>query len=147
MDSSDLDTSPTFEFILPDTLTSERSNITPLDSPLDVPMSDIPPIPMLKPKVFKRIPDLYFPDGNIILEAGMTHFRVSRGILAARSPVFREVLSLPQPKNEGEGEGGDGKVDGCDVVHLFGDDPHEVEWFLKAIYDSRYAIKTRLITR
>lgn len=81
---------------------------------------------------FQRAPDLYFPDGNIILEVGTTHFRVSRGILAARSPVFKEVLSLPQPNASR-----DAKVDGCDVVHLFGDDPQEVTYFLRAIYDSR----------
>ena len=64
------------------------------------------------------------------------HFRVSRGILAARSPVFREVLSLPQPKEGDEDE----KVDGCDVVHLFGDEPQDVTYFLRAIYDSRYVL-------
>jgi BTB/POZ domain len=89
-----------------------------------------------KPIIFKRVPELYFPDGNIVLEAGTTHFRISSGILAARSPVFKEVLSLPQPKEEG----GERKVDGCDVVHLFGDDPQEVTYFLRAIYDSRYVL-------
>jgi hypothetical protein len=31
-------------------------------------------------------------------------------------------------------------VDGCDVVHLFGDDPQEVTHFLRAIYDSRCVV-------
>jgi hypothetical protein len=86
---------------------------------------------------FKRAPDLYFPDGNIILEAEMTHFRVFRGVMAARSPIFKDVLSLPQPKQDG----GEGKVDGCDVVHLAGDDPEDVACFLKALFDSRSVLK------
>jgi hypothetical protein len=115
--------SPTYEFVIPNV----RERSTPNTSPPGTSLN-----PNSEP-TFTRIPELYFPDGNIILEAGMTHYRVSRGILAARSPVFNEVLSLPQPK---QGVGG-GQVDGCDVVHLFGDDPQEVTYFLRAIYDSR----------
>jgi hypothetical protein len=85
---------------------------------------------------FKRIADLYFPDGNIILEAGMTHFRVFRSVMAARSPVFKDVLSLPQPKQDS----GEGKVDGCDIVRLSGDDPEDVACFLRAIFDSRWLL-------
>jgi BTB/POZ domain len=121
--------SPTYEFVIRNVGGSYSPN-TPLLGPVVHPTTGS--IVNNKP-TFKRVQELYFPDGNIILEAGTTHFRVSRGILAARSPVFKEVLSLPQPK-----EGGvDGKVDGCDVVHLFGDDPQEVTYFLRAIYDSR----------
>ena len=84
---------------------------------------------------FKRIPDLYFTDGNIILEAGTTHFRVYSSVLAARSPVFMDVLSLP--KSNEDGEEVNGQVDGCSVIHLAGDDPDEVASFLRAIFDSR----------
>lgn len=122
--------SPTYEFVIPNT----RDLCSP-DASLPSPVAYAVAGSMGNDKpIFKRVPELYFPDGNIILEAGTTHFRVSRGILAARSPVFKEVLSLPQPKERGE----DGKVDGCDVVHLFGDDPQEVTYFLKAIYDSSF---------
>lgn len=74
-------------------------------------------------------PDPWFEDGNLILEAGETRFRISRGVLAARSPVFQEMLLFPQPP-------GEELVDGCPVVRLH-DSPEDVGYFLKAIYDSR----------
>jgi hypothetical protein len=63
----------------------------------------------------------------------MTYFRVFRSVMAARSPIFKDLLSLPQPMYEE-------KVDGCDVVHLLGDDPEDVAVFLKAIFDSRLVV-------
>jgi hypothetical protein len=100
----------------------------------------LPALPHDSAPRFERIPDLYFPDGNIILEVEATHFRVSSSILAARSTVFKDLLSLPQP-----GQGGgqvERKVDGCDVIHLTGDDPAEVAYFLRAIFDSRLVLYT-----
>lgn len=71
----------------------------------------------------------WFEDGNLILEAGETRFRISRGVLASQSPVFREMLVFPQPA-------GEELVDGCPIVRLY-DSPEDVRYFLKAIYDSR----------
>ena len=123
--------SPTYEFVLPNANDPYPPNASVFGPTFPPRTSSV----LNDKPTFKRMSDLYFPDGNVILEAGTTHFRVSRGILAARSPVFKEVLSLPQPKDGGQGS--EEKVDGCDVVHLFGDDPQEVTYFLRAIYDSR----------
>ncbi|KAJ7857819.1 hypothetical protein B0H14DRAFT_2578181 [Mycena olivaceomarginata] len=43
-----------------------------------------------------RVPELWFEDDNLILHAENTVFRVSKGVLAARSSVFRDMLSFPQ---------------------------------------------------
>ncbi|KAJ7611820.1 hypothetical protein FB45DRAFT_1037458 [Roridomyces roridus] len=74
----------------------------------------------------RRIPELWFEDGNIIIEAGNIQFRVHRGILAACSAVFKDMLSFPQPVDAE-------LVEGCPVVHLT-DAPAEVTVFLKAIF-------------
>lgn len=46
--------------------------------------------------------DFWFDDGDIVLSAtdddDEYHFRVHRVILTIASPVFREMLSMPQPK-------------------------------------------------
>ncbi|KAJ7612069.1 hypothetical protein FB45DRAFT_843338 [Roridomyces roridus] len=73
-----------------------------------------------------RIPELWFDDGSIIVQAGNSQFRVHRSILAACSPVFKDMLSFPQPADAE-------LVEGCPVVHL-PDAPEEVTVFLKAIF-------------
>nr|GAT43810.1 predicted protein [Mycena chlorophos] len=44
----------------------------------------------------------WFNDGSVILQVESTHvqFRVSKGVLAMHSPVFRDMFSLPPPSNE-----------------------------------------------
>ncbi|KAJ7799176.1 hypothetical protein B0H14DRAFT_2388215 [Mycena olivaceomarginata] len=43
-----------------------------------------------------RVPELWFEDDNLILHAENTVFRISKGVLAARSSVFGDMLSFPQ---------------------------------------------------
>ncbi|TDL16708.1 hypothetical protein BD410DRAFT_776938 [Rickenella mellea] len=45
----------------------------------------------------KRHPTLWFDDGNIILTTNCTLFCVHRGLLSMNSPVFADMLSMPQP--------------------------------------------------
>ena len=45
----------------------------------------------------KRDDEFWFDDGNLIIVAHDVEFRVYRGPLVRHSPVFREMLSLPQP--------------------------------------------------
>ncbi|KAJ7466554.1 hypothetical protein B0H11DRAFT_1689843, partial [Mycena galericulata] len=58
-----------------------------------------------------RIPELWFDDGNIVIQAGNIQFRAYRDILAARSPVFQDMLSFPQPLDSE-------LVEGCPLVRL-----------------------------
>ncbi|KAJ6453759.1 hypothetical protein C8R45DRAFT_631001 [Mycena sanguinolenta] len=77
-----------------------------------------------------RVEDLWFPGTDLVLRAGNRLFRVSGGILAARSAVFRDMLSIPQPDTQP-------LIDGCPVVVLH-DAPADTEYFLKAIFDSGF---------
>ncbi|KAK6981511.1 hypothetical protein R3P38DRAFT_3410811 [Favolaschia claudopus] len=77
-----------------------------------------------------RVEDLWFPDHNLVLQAGNRLFRVSGGLLAARSPVFRDMLSIPQPESQHT-------IDGCPVVVLH-DSPVDAEYFVRAIFDSGF---------
>ncbi|KAJ7225241.1 hypothetical protein B0H12DRAFT_1193319 [Mycena haematopus] len=83
-----------------------------------------------EPKQVTRIPELWFEDGNIVLEAGNTQFRVYRGILAARSTVFQDMLSFPRPPDSE-------LIDGCPMVRL-SDSGRDVTVFLRAIFDSSF---------
>jgi hypothetical protein len=76
----------------------------------------------------QRVEELWFEDGNLVIQAGNTLFRVYRGVLAARSPVFYDMLSFPQPSDSE-------LVEGCPLVRLH-DSASEVTVFLKAIFDS-----------
>lgn len=82
----------------------------------------------------KRSPKVWFDDGNVLLRAQDTLFRVYRGILGRESAVFRDMFALPQPAN---GEEVDEEW-GCPVVHAQ-DDVEEMELFLTAVFVPRCA--------
>ncbi|KAJ6479444.1 hypothetical protein C8R47DRAFT_953700, partial [Mycena vitilis] len=54
---------------------------------------------------------LWFKDGNLVLQAGDSTFRVYGGMLGAYSPIGHAMLELPQP-------GGGDSIQGCPVVRL-----------------------------
>jgi hypothetical protein len=72
---------------------------------------------------------LWFDDGNVVIQAGNTQYKVYRGVLAARSPVFQDMFSFPQPPNLE-------LIEGCPLVHL-SDPALQVTPFLRAIFDSK----------
>ncbi|KAJ7111636.1 hypothetical protein C8R43DRAFT_852582, partial [Mycena crocata] len=78
----------------------------------------------------ERVDSLWFPDGNIVLCAHNVLFRVFRGILAARSPVFADMLAFPQPEDAEV-------VDGCPVLRL-DDSAADTMYFLKALFDYEF---------
>lgn len=73
----------------------------------------------------------WFDDGNIILEAELTQFKVYRGILSANSDVFRDMFALAR------GGGSEGEeVDGCSVVHV-SDKAEDLRYVLQVLHDSK----------
>ncbi|KAF7295889.1 hypothetical protein HMN09_01132600 [Mycena chlorophos] len=50
-------------------------------------------------KAVHRVDELWFPDGNIIVQAGLAQYKVYRGTLrvARESSIFEDMLSIPQP--------------------------------------------------
>ena len=73
----------------------------------------------------------WFEDGDIVLsvteDAVEHHFRVHRPILTIHSPVFRDMLSIPQPS------GGDNLP-----VPLKGDSVEDVTALLGRLYCARF---------
>ncbi|KAJ7119183.1 hypothetical protein C8R44DRAFT_878682 [Mycena epipterygia] len=77
-----------------------------------------------------RVHDLWFPDSGLVFQAGNSLFRVYGAMLAARSPVFKDMLSFPQPPDSET-------LDGCPVVKL-PDSAADVARFFRAIFDSSF---------
>lgn len=74
--------------------------------------------------------EIWFSDGNIILLAGSTGFKVHQGQLARHSDFFAALFSLPTPGDEPT-------YDGCVYIRL-DDSPIDVHHFLQALYDGLY---------
>ncbi|KAJ7085120.1 hypothetical protein B0H15DRAFT_988618 [Mycena belliarum] len=72
-----------------------------------------------------RAEGLWFEDCGLVIQAELTLFRVSRDFLAGRSPVFKDMLSLPPPKDEE-------MMHGCPFVRL-PDSAEDITAFLKAL--------------
>lgn len=67
-------------------------------------------------------------DGNIVLVAEDTAFRVLKSILSKVSEVFRDMVSIPQPD-------GAETLEGCPVVRLQ-DSKKDLECLLAILFDS-----------
>ena len=76
----------------------------------------------------ERDKEFWYKDGTIILMAGDFEFRVYRGPLERHSPVFRDMLSMPQPPESGNKD----KENGCPVIPL-SDSPQELRHLLRAV--------------
>ena len=70
-----------------------------------------------------RDEEFWYEDGNVILIAQTVEFRVFKGILADVSPVFKDMLSLPQPADAETSHG-------CAVVHVT-DSPGDLRHILR----------------
>ena len=70
-----------------------------------------------------RDTEFWFEDGTIILIAQDIEFRVYKGFLASRFPVFSDMLSFPQPLTaQGDLQEDQGSVPSpCPTVYLSGD--------------------------
>lgn len=70
--------------------------------------------------------DPWFEDGNIILQAEQTQFRVYRGLLASSSDIFTDMFMIPQPTATNQ-------VGGCAIIEL-PDSALDWEHVLKAMF-------------
>ena len=91
----------------------------------------------LEHAVLKHDDEFWFDDGNLILVARDTGFKIYRGLLAAQSSVFADMFALPQPSSPEASSS-----DSCahfrrqDIVHV--DDPHQdLRHILKALLPSQ----------
>lgn len=72
----------------------------------------------------------WFDDGNIVLQADSTQFRIFRGVLSSASAIFKDMFSTLQPSSD------EGLVEGCPVVYLH-DSAQDWQHVLKALYERR----------
>ncbi|KAF7978929.1 hypothetical protein HWV62_44133 [Athelia sp. TMB] len=78
--------------------------------------------------------DVWYDDGNVVLQAQGTQFKFYRGILAHSSSVFKDMFTIPQPASVDTQ-----LVDGCPVVHL-SDSAEEVRYILRALCPERHTL-------
>ena len=79
-----------------------------------------------------RVLELWFEDANVIFQAESSLFRVHKGILQARSSVFRDMFALPQATAPPESD----LMDGCILIQL-PDAAKDIHYFFLAIgYDA-----------
>ncbi|KAF5340604.1 hypothetical protein D9611_007347 [Ephemerocybe angulata] len=76
--------------------------------------------------------DIWFRDGNMILQTEGTQFKVHQGFLEKHSSVFADMFSFPQPEGDEESI-----VEGCHVVQIY-DAPEDIELLLLALYDQHH---------
>ncbi|KAI0089228.1 hypothetical protein BDY19DRAFT_944766 [Irpex rosettiformis] len=110
--------------------TSENGEKDSGDNPsLAIPVAVPLPIPATREvshPQWRRDPQYYFEDGNVVILAEITIFRVHKGILSLHSSVFKDMLSLPQPV-------GAETVDGCPLIRI-PDAAFRVQWLLDTMY-------------
>ena len=78
------------------------------------------------PVTYTREADLWYDDGDIVIQAETTQFRVFKGVLASLSDFFKDMFSIPQPPSDEE-------VDGCPVLRVY-DSARDWTYILRAIF-------------
>ncbi|KAJ7175358.1 hypothetical protein C8R46DRAFT_1188832 [Mycena filopes] len=78
-----------------------------------------------------RSEDYWFDDGNIILQVETTQFRLVKSILSMHSSVFRDMFTMPLPKDEP-------RTENCPVVVLSGDTVQDWVLFLGVLFPRTY---------
>jgi hypothetical protein len=78
-----------------------------------------------------RSENIWLRDGNVILRAEITLFKVHQSILAIHSAVFRDMFELPQPSSVQ-----DEMLEGCIVLRLQ-DSTRDVNFMLDFFYGKR----------
>ena len=86
----------------------------------------------------------WYDDGTTILIAGNVEFRIYRGLLARYSPVFRDMLSIPQPPTINSSLN---QTSDCPVVRLT-DSPEDIRHVLRVFMTGEhleYALSTKFV--
>ncbi|TBU53872.1 hypothetical protein BD310DRAFT_128043 [Dichomitus squalens] len=94
----------------------------------------LPHVSVSETASLKRDEEFWFEDGNLILVAGDVEFRVYQGPLIAHSPVFNDMLSLPQPAEDSGRRTRHGESS-CPIIPLT-DSPEDLRHFLRVFVSS-----------
>lgn len=87
--------------------------------------------------------EVWFSDGNLVVQAENTLFKVFRGILTHESALFHDMLSLPQPQQPDGDQTSSEMYEGCAVVKLQ-DDARDIQILLAALHHHEYVTVTCL---
>ncbi len=74
--------------------------------------------------------EYWFQDGNIVLQAEDTLFRVHQSILSRHSEIFKYTFSMPQVPSQK-----DDVIEGCAVIYL-SDTAEDMGNIVSLLYDS-----------
>ncbi|KAI8992835.1 hypothetical protein BD414DRAFT_412376 [Trametes punicea] len=77
--------------------------------------------------------EFWLEDGNITLIAGDVEFKVYKGPLVANSPVFKDLLSLPQPPQPGGSSSSQCMCGNAPALVHVSDSPENVRHLLRAL--------------
>lgn len=80
----------------------------------------------------QRHTDLWFEDGNIVIQAEQTVYKLHRSILCRNSPLFADTLSLPQSAELEADE----SYDGHPILRLQ-ETADDMSVFLQALLDPK----------
>ena len=70
--------------------------------------------------------ELWLADGNLVIQAESTQFRVHRSFLSMHSNILKDCFGIPQPEEQET-------VEGCPVVHM-SDSATDIECVLSLLY-------------
>lgn len=82
-----------------------------------------------KPAILTPSEEVWFADGNLVLQAENIVFKVYQGILTQESSLFRDMLSLPQPPDQSSAD----IYEGCHLVKVQ-DTAEDITTFLSALH-------------
>jgi hypothetical protein len=74
------------------------------------------------------VSDLWYDDGNIVLQAESSLFRVFLGVLAAHSAIFNDIQKLPRSQDQ--------EMYGDCPLMVLHDKAEDLANFLRAVYNS-----------
>ena len=75
-----------------------------------------------------RSSKFWFEDGNVVLQAEHTQFRLHRSVLSMHCPIFQDMFACSLPENGPT-------VDGCPLIDL-SETLEDVKNFVKILYRS-----------
>lgn len=88
--------------------------------------STLPDLGVGQTEEVSRCSDIWFHDGNLVLKVNSKLFRVHKSILSRQSSTFRDIILHIERRVDSNVY----TIDGCPVVHLFGDDQESWYWIL-----------------
>ncbi|KIM44261.1 hypothetical protein M413DRAFT_443281 [Hebeloma cylindrosporum] len=90
------------------------------------------------PERITRSSDIWFADGNLVIQAESTQFRVHCSVLSMHSSVLKDCLSIPQPIEQET-------VEGCPLLHL-PDHAVDLDFVLPILYgDNLHVFDSRTV--